>query len=353
MNLKRNYKILLIFIYILIFSLPVYASVFRSYGNEHLDLTGGPGGSVFGQLWGLYHGGSDNVRYNPLELKTDFDHNLFLFHSILYNQLLSASTGAYSFPLFADKRAGLMISRISVDQIHDTRSALLDWGMDGIPGTGDEGEGNGILDPGEHLNYDEVTYHNSGITTLSLGTELQDIYGFRTGLTVNGIYMNLIAENGFGLSFDLHAYRSGKHVKSIYAIRQLPFAVTAFTDGSVQMFTPYLEASWVYTLGLGPFSFMPGLTARLLPGYERNEGFNLGKAGNLSLRPALLLDYHSNLRVGTSYDERNSLSVFTQLILKPLTLEYAFRMHSHTILGNSHLVAISFNPAFLLEENGW
>lgn len=342
----------MIFLLIFLVSSWIYASPFRSYGNEHLDLTGGPGGSVFGQLWGLYHSGSDNVRYNPLELKTDFGHNLFLFHSILYNQLLSASSGAYSFPVFSDKRAGFMISRVSVDHIPDTRSALLDWGLDGIPGTGDEGEGNGILDPGEHLNYDEVTYHNSGITTLSLGTELKEIYGFKTGLTVNGIYMNLIAENGFGLSFDLHGYRSGKHVKSIYALRQLPFAVTAFTDGSVQMYSPHIEASWVYPLSLGSFSFMPGLTARYFPGYERNEGFNPGKAGNLSLRPALLLDYHSTLRVGTSYDERNTLSVFTQLILKPLTLEYAFRMHSHSILGSSHLVAVSFNPAFLLEENG-
>lgn len=350
MNLKRNCKILPAIQYILIFSSLVYASSFRSYGNEHLELTDGPGGSVFGQLWGLYHNGSDNVRFNPLELTTVLDHNLFLFHSILYNQLLTASSGAFSFPVFSDKKAGLMVSRISVDQIPDTRSALLDWGLDGIPGTGDEGEGNGILDPGEHLNYDDVTYHNSGITTLSLGTELREIYGFRTGLTVNGMYMNLIEDNGFGLSFDLHAYRAGKVFKSIYAIRQLPFAATAFTNGSVQMYSPYLDASWVYTMSLGSFSFLPGLTVRYLPGYERNEGINLGRSGNILFRPAVLADYDSILRVGTSYDERNALSVFTQLMLKPLTLEYAYRMHSHSLLGNSHMVSVSFNPDFLLED---
>ena len=38
-----------------------------------------------------------------------------------------------------------------VDGIPDTRGALLDWGLDGIFGTFDVGEGNGSLDEGERL----------------------------------------------------------------------------------------------------------------------------------------------------------------------------------------------------------
>ena len=33
-----------------------------------------------------------------------------------------------------------------IDQIPDTRNLLLDFGLDGIPGTGDIGENNGQLD---------------------------------------------------------------------------------------------------------------------------------------------------------------------------------------------------------------
>ena len=38
-----------------------------------------------------------------------------------------------------------------IDHIPDTRNILLDFGLDGIPGSGDSGEGNGILDEGERL----------------------------------------------------------------------------------------------------------------------------------------------------------------------------------------------------------
>ena len=45
-----------------------------------------------------------------------------------------------------------------VGSIPDTRETLLDWGLDGIFGTNDLGEGNGILDEGERLDGDQVQY---------------------------------------------------------------------------------------------------------------------------------------------------------------------------------------------------
>ncbi|BFN37134.1 hypothetical protein [Fidelibacter multiformis] len=352
MNSRKNSKILFVLAGLLFIVSSVSGkSPFRSYGNDHLELTGGPGGSVFGQLWGLYHQGSDNVRYNPLALEPDNGHHLFLFHALLYHQLVTASSGAYTFTLFQDKPAAFMISRVGVDHIPDTRNALLDWGHDGMPGTGDDGEGNGLLDPGERLDYDQVSYHSSGITTLALGTSLRKIGGFETGVTIQTIMMNLIAEDGFGLSFDLHAYKKGDKLHSLYALRQLPTGVTAFSDGSVQLYAPYLESAWSLPLEFGPFGMKPGLTLRFTPGYNRDEGVNLGGLGNLTFRPGLLMDYRNLLSLGTAYDSRNVFSLFTAISLKPLTLEYAFRMHSHELLGNSHLVAISFDPKFLLEES--
>ncbi len=352
MNLKRKFKVIPVLIVFFTLSGVLCGSTpFRSYGNEHLELTGGPGGSVFGQLWGLYHSGSDNVRYNPLRLESDEQHSLFLFHSLLYDQLLTASSGAYVFSFFRDKPTGVMISRVGVDQIPDTRNALLDWGSDGIPGTGDEGEGNGQLDPGERLDYERVSYHSSGITTLSLGTSLRNLFGFETGVTINGIYMNLIAENGLGLTFDLHAMKKGRYVHHLYVLSQLPAGVTAFTDGSVQAYTPWVEGSWTVPVQAGSFRFQPGLTLRYIPGYKRHEGLNIGSLGNVNVRPALYVDYHNRFRVGTAYDDKNLLSIFAGLTLRPLRLEYAYRMHSHAALGNSHLVAISFDPGFLLEES--
>ena len=351
MNSRKNSKYFLSLVGLLLALCPLFAdSAFRSYGNEHLELTGGPGGSVFGQLWGLYHAGSDNVRYNSMALESDKEHHLFLFHSLLYDQLVTTTTGAYAFPLFKDKLASVMLSRVTVDHIPDTRSALLDWGKDGIPGTHDEGEGNNQLDAGEWLDYDQVSYHSSGITTISMGTPLGNFSDFQTAITINAIMMKLIAENGFGLTFDFHFYKKGERFHSLYALNKLPLGVTAYTDGSVELYSPYIESAWTMPLSFGPFLLNPGLTMRYLPGYERHEGVNIGSFGNLMVRPGVMMDFKSLISLGTSYDSRQRFSLFTAVSLNFLTVEYAFRMNSHTLLGNSHLVAISFDPSFLLED---
>ena len=45
-----------------------------------------------------------------------------------------------------------------VSNIPDTRSALLDWGYDGQYGTNDLGESNGIIDEGERLDHNKITF---------------------------------------------------------------------------------------------------------------------------------------------------------------------------------------------------
>ena len=50
-----------------------------------------------------------------------------------------------------------------VDGIPDTRGALLDWGLDGVFGTFDVGEGNGSLDEGERLDVDKIRFFNQNI----------------------------------------------------------------------------------------------------------------------------------------------------------------------------------------------
>ena len=51
----------------------------------------------------------------------------------------------------------------NVNGIPDTRGALLDWGLDGIFGTFDVGEGNGSLDEGERLDVDKIRFFNQNI----------------------------------------------------------------------------------------------------------------------------------------------------------------------------------------------
>ena len=58
----------------------------------------------------------------------------------------------------------------SIDRIPDTRDMLLDFGLDGIPGTGDVGEGNGQVDEGERLDKDKLSYFSQKQTGVYLST---------------------------------------------------------------------------------------------------------------------------------------------------------------------------------------
>ena len=57
--------------------------------------------------------------------------------------------------------ASIAILYEGVSGVPDTRNALLDWGNDGVFGTFDPGENNGILDEGERLDANKITYFNS------------------------------------------------------------------------------------------------------------------------------------------------------------------------------------------------
>ena len=75
-----------------------------------------------------------------------------------------------------------------VDGIPDTRGALLDWGLDGVFGTFDVGEGNGSLDEGERLDVDKIRFFNQNIFGL---------YGAHSKIFNNW-------RIGFGLKIILH-----------------------------------------------------------------------------------------------------------------------------------------------------
>ena len=180
----------------LIFMPLIMMAEYASYGNDYLNLLRGPGGELYGQAYGLIQYGSENAYLNPSRLAQTSEKSLYLYHSSWFRNQVSASSAAFTFDI-KDRALGLMISRIGVTDIPDSRNALLDYGLDGIPGTGDTGEGNGQLDENEIIDYDGVLFTGVANYSLHLGMPVYRKNNFTVGVNIGFLYTSLIETNGF------------------------------------------------------------------------------------------------------------------------------------------------------------
>lgn len=329
-----------IFFIIMIF-LPLYVFAgYVSYGNDYLNLLRGPGGELYGVSYGLMQNGSENTLMNPAGLQTTSTKPLYLYHSTWFRNEVSASSIGYTFQ-YNNKPIGLMISRIGVEDIPDSRNALLDYGLDGIPGTGDTGEGNGQLDENEIIDYESIRFTGIANYSLHLGIPLMNVGAFQTGITFGLLYADLFETSGFGLTFDIYAQHLGQHIHSLYSIKNLPSAIMVFNSGSAQYYAPQINAAWLVPVDIKDFRLLPGITFNMsitenLDYYM----FHIGSVIAIDLQPVIRIQYKERIAAGISYRYGDGIHAGIEFSLPLLDISYSFRPSINNDLGSSHLISL-------------
>jgi len=349
MKRAKNKKIIIPIVILLVMMIsPNFAIEYKSYGNEMKELINGPGGELYYGVFGLLQSGSENVNWNPLRMKNENGNDFYLYHSIWFDNNLTASSVANTFSLSKDRNLGVMVSRIAVESVPDSRNALMDFGEDGVPGTNDTGEGNGKFDSGERINYDNVTFKSLSNYIVNFGLPFRKILSYETGITMNFYYSNLISENGIGISFDFFAYKEGKHLHSLYKIQNLPSATTVYTNGEVELYPPTISGNWILPINLMDFNINPGISTVFIISENREYGMNLSDVGNIEIIPSIQIGYKKLFNLGFGYREYCGIMVGTEINFKSLNLQYTLK---NSDLGLSHLVAIKFSLLSLLKDN--
>jgi len=313
---------------------------YASYGNDYLNLLRGPGGELYGAAYGLMQYGSENTMLNPTRLGETSNKALYLYHSTWFRNEVSASSVAFTFK-YKDQPLGIMVSRIGISDIPDSRSALLDYGLDGIPGTGDTGEGNGQLDENEIIDYDGVLFTGIANYTVHLGMPVYQKDNFNIGLDLGFLYTDLIETNGYGLTFDIHVEHKGKYVQSLYSLKNLPSAVMVFDNGAAQYYSPQLKAAWIVLFNFGDFNFKPGLSSAMsitenLDYYM----FAIGSVLAVDIQPLIQIEYKNIVSAGISYRLGDGLHAGIEFSMPYLDVSYSFRPSNNGDLGNSHLISL-------------
>jgi len=129
--------------------------------------------------------------WNPAALaQLDFP-QLSAMHAQQFAAIVNYNYGALAIPFGKKSSLALSLIRLGVDDIPNTLGALLDYGADGIPNSGDAGEGNGKIDPNERLDPNKVIYFNSAeyAVFLSYGKQRSEkfFYGGNVKVIKKGI----------------------------------------------------------------------------------------------------------------------------------------------------------------------
>ena len=127
-----------------------------------------------------------------------------------------------------------------VDGIPDTRGALLDWGLDGIFGTFDVGEGNGSLDEGERLDADKIKFFKQNIFGL-YGAHSKILNNWRIGFGLKIIMHTIDKEFGVGAGLDIGAFRNYNNTGIGLIVKNLPSSGLIWESGNIEISPPSLH----------------------------------------------------------------------------------------------------------------
>ena len=122
-----------------------------------------------------------------------------------------------------------------VSGIPDTRNALLDWGSDGVFGTFDPGENNGVLDEGERLDANKISYFSQNQIGL-FGAMSKPYSGWKLGIGMKLLFHILDDNYAIGTGMNLGAFRSFNNGTSIgVVLYDAPSSGVLWDNGDIEL----------------------------------------------------------------------------------------------------------------------
>ena len=189
--------------------------------------------------------------------------------------------------------------RLGVDDIPNTQEALLDYGLDGEPGTGDAGEGNGIIDPNERLDPNKVFYFNSAeyAFLFSYGTKRSDkfYYGGNVKILKKGIGDN----TSWGMGFDVAMlWRPYPKLNVGANLQDITTTLLVWDTGRQEAITPTSK------IGVAYFWESSKIAGQIIPAFDMDIRFENRRYSAQYNLASVSFDFH----FGAEYRLKNLLA---------------------------------------------
>ena len=347
-GIKRIFRIVFIILFVSTLSAESY---WVRYGWQAFKNAGDAQSLALGQTQTAAFGGAASVLQNPAHAKNPFDQYLYA-HQNRFAGLVNSDLVAFPTLKRFRNPVKMVLFHEGVSQIPDTRDILLDWGLDGIPGTGDAGENNGQLDEGERLDAEKVSYFRQSQWGVHLSSTWQ-LNRWTLGVGMKGFFHALAEHFASGIGIDVGATSSFWKGNTVgLVLSDATTSLLVWDNGTIERFSPELFAGIAQEIGFDkiPLRFKLMADIALDPfGRSVDDDLQLGKIGG-RYRAGFEIQYKKiAVRFGRGLNALTSAGL--GLDWGQAAIHYAFTSSNQSaMLGDSHLISFSLDPKWLAAQ---
>tara|TARA_B100000686_G_scaffold295692_1_gene326734 strand:+ start:9052 stop:10122 length:1071 start_codon:yes stop_codon:yes gene_type:complete len=168
-----------------------------------------------------------------------FKDNIELTHQSRFAGLVNSDILSGQFIVKNKSRMQFNLLYEGIGSIPDTRDALMDWGLDGVFGTNDTGEGNGVIDDGERLNKNQISYFSQQQLGIHCAL-LKQIKQFSLGLGIKVLSYSIGEHYGLGFGLDIGTVKKVSNLNIGFVLRNLPSSGLIWDHGKLEATAPTL-----------------------------------------------------------------------------------------------------------------
>ncbi len=283
------------------------------YAGEFM--AGGFGGRA-AAMGGAYVAVGNDVTsayWNPAGIMSMQYPEIGLMYEQRFGGLLNYNYGGVAWPFSPKYTLAFSVTRMGIDDIPDTRNALIDL------------NGNGILDPGERLDASRIRSFSSSDWVGYL------TYAFRAHQQLNvGVNMKLVLRSmadgsAYGVGFDVGAqYRVSEKFLLGANLQDVTTTLIAWSTGTNDLVSPTAKIGAAYAFDVPGGVLMPAVDFDIMG--ENRQFASVAHVGPVSINPRAGLEYRFRdlFAIRGGFSDTQNFTVGAGVHLPKLYLDYAF-----------------------------
>jgi len=340
------YRALICILFLSFFFLPLQKAASQSvrpYAGEFLQLGVGARSLALGGAAVSISSDATAGYWNPAGL-TKLEYPMLTgMHEARFDNTVKYDYGALAVPIGRDASAAISVLHIGIDDIKDTRSALVDR------------NNNGLFDGDDYIDYTKVKSFGNydWAVLLSYGKEYDTTLSY--GVNAKFISRKLDQQNtAVGLGADIgFRYKLDDAITLGALAQDITTTLLSYSTGTKELVSPTLKVGGSYKLNIADSGYH-----RLLFVSDLDLRFeNRGVVAQVHAGP-ISGDFHFGaeyqmgnlLAVRAGYNDLNMFSVGAGIKLSKLNIDYSFlSFNRQDQLGNTHRISFGFS----LEQPKW
>ena len=305
----------------------------NKYAGEFLAI--GVGGRPLG-MGGAYVSLVNDVTagyWNPGALAMLNYPQFSLMHDERFGNLVNYDYGSVAIPWGVNASLGLSIIRLGVDDVPNTKNALIDL------------NNNGYFDNGDRLDYSKISFFNAADWAFIATYSKRQSDKFSYGVNLKVISRSIDDGSAWGIGFDIGAIYSISPKFRIGAnLQDVTTTLLAWNTGRKELITPTAKVGSSYDIEVFK-------TSRVTPALDFDVRFENRRFASLVSAGPVSFDMHAGLEYGfkdlfalrVGYNDVKQLTFGAGVKLPKLNLDYSFaKFDADDQLGNTHRISVMF-----------